>query len=39
MLDTNLKSEDFINFLLVFTDYNVYVIKIVMFCFDFLYFS
>ena len=39
ILETNLKSEEIINFYLVFTDFNASVIKIAMFCCDFLYLS
>ena len=39
ILETNLKSEEIINFYLVFTDFHASVIKIAMFCCDFLYFS
>ena len=40
ILETNLKSGEIINFYLVFlTDFNASMIKIAMFCCDFLYFS
>ena len=39
ILETNLKSEEIINFYLVFYRFNAPVIKIAMFCCDFLYFS
>ena len=36
ILETNIKSEEIINFYLVFKDFNASVIKIAMFCCDFL---